>query len=164
MADKYYHFYLRLLCFAGSVSLISSAFIITSFDIEPCVLCTIQQQIWALITICSAFSFFKITQTTIKWVMHLSLLLIFFSFTIAFYHTGIEHGLWTLPEALCSMPELSDDAFLNPDFTRPIGPSCKTPFQILPGLSLALINTVLSGSLFCLGLFLSLNINRRTLL
>ncbi len=151
MLEKRLHLYLKLLCLCAVITLISGGVITQFFDAEPCVLCAIQRDIWLLIFLWSAFSFMQFLKNKIHFIMIVTLLLTFISFGTALYHMGIEYGLWDLPEYLCSVKEVDTDLLLDPNAQiKPIQP-CKKPFMLFNTISLATINTGLSGFLFLFG-------------
>jgi len=152
MFEKNLHFYLKFLFISAIFILIGAGFIGYFYEIDACILCAIQRDIWLLIFLWSGFSFLKLVHKKIHMLMLIALLLICASFLTSFYHIGIEYGFWILPESLCSIKNIDYDALLNPDLNALSIPSCKQPFELIKGISLALINTILSGCLLLFGI------------
>ena len=130
MVEQRLHYYLKFLCFCAVITIISGGIITQVSNVEPCVLCEIQRDIWLLIFLWSAFSFMQFLKKRIHFLMIVALLLTLASFSVASYHMGIEYGLWQLPEYLCSVKQVDPELLLNTNTQiKPIQP-CKKPYML----------------------------------
>jgi|TARA_B100000795_G_scaffold42225_1_gene27645 disulfide bond formation protein DsbB len=127
--------------------LLSAYFIEYVLGYEACNLCLIGRvPYFFVISFCSIFFFFK----KIKKIILILILISFMcSVLIAFYHVGVEHGLFD-ESLVCQIKNLSQDTSVD-DLLRELesakSKSCKdVNFKIL-GFSLATINLFISSIL-----------------
>lgn len=137
-----------------SVFALVSAFIAEfGFNLRPCVLCLYQRVPYYLVVVISVFAYLLITKKGIKQIrkkelINIFLVIYFLIFIaggiLAFYHTGVEKGVFTGPTTCSGAVQAeSIDELREKVLGGPIVP-CNIPAFILIGLSMAAWNGILS--------------------
>ena len=142
MKNKIYKYFIYI--FVINFLVISSAlFIEYILKVKPCALCIYERYPYYLILLFSALFFLKN-----NWKNQLMILIIItsvVSFFLAGYHVGIEYGL--INELSSCKTEvgknISKDILLK-ELQSKLAPSCKQVDFKLFGMSLALINMIMS--------------------
>ena len=135
--------YLRIIFLFSLIALISAYFIEHVLGHQPCNLCLIERIPYGLSIILISLMF--IIKKNQSFFILLLVLTFIFSFSISFYHFGIEQGFFQ-ESAVCGAinfsENISKEELLNKLSEKTI--SCKdVTFRIL-GLSLTTINIVIS--------------------
>ena len=136
-------FYLKIIFLFSFIALISAFFIEYVLGHQPCNLCLIERIPYGLsIMIIMAIFLIKKNQ---EFLVLLLILTFIFSFTISFYHYGIEQGFFQ-ESSVCGAKSLTEDItkekLLKQLSERAI--SCKDVTFSIFGLSLTSINLVIS--------------------
>ena len=136
-------FYLKIIFLFSFIALIAAFFIEYVLGHQPCNLCLIERIPYGLsIMIIMAIFLIKKNQ---KFLVLLLILTFIFSFTISFYHYGIEQGFFQ-ESSVCGAKSLTEDItkekLLKQLSERAI--SCKDVTFSIFGLSLTSINLVIS--------------------
>ena len=136
-------FYLKIIFLFSFIALIAAFFIEYVLGHQPCNLCLIERIPYGLsIMIIMAIFLIKKNQ---KFLVLLVILTFIFSFTISFYHYGIEQGFFQ-ESSVCGAKSLTEDItkekLLKQLSERAI--SCKDVTFSIFGLSLTSINLVIS--------------------
>ena len=136
-------FYLKIIFLFSFIALIAAFFIEYVLGHQPCNLCLIERIPYGLsIMIIMAIFLIKKNQ---EFLVLLLILTFIFSFTISFYHYGIEQGFFQ-ESSVCATKSLTEDItkekLLKQLSERAI--SCKDVTFSIFGLSLTSINLVIS--------------------
>ena len=136
-------FFLKIIFLFSFIGLIAAFFIEYVLGHQPCNLCLIERIPYGLsIMIIMAIFLIKKNQ---KFLVLLLILTFIFSFTISFYHYGIEQGFFQ-ESSVCGAKSLTEDItkekLLKQLSERAI--SCKDVTFSIFGLSLTSINLVIS--------------------
>ena len=136
-------FYLKIIFLFSFIALFSAFFIEYILGHQPCNLCLIERIPYVLsIMIIIAILLIKKNQ---KFLVMLLILTFIFSFTISFYHFGIEQGFFQ-ESSVCGVKSLTESVtkedLLNQLSEKTI--SCKDVTFRVFGLSLTSINVVIS--------------------
>ena len=136
-------FYLKIIFLFSFIALIAAFFIEYVLGHQPCNLCLIERIPYGLsIMIIMAIFLIKKNQ---EFLVLLLILTFIFSFTISFYHYGIEQGFFQ-ESSVCGAKSLTEDItkekLLKQLSERAI--SCKDVTFSIFGLSLTSINLVIS--------------------
>ena len=138
---------LIFILFILSASLISAYIIEYGLDHKPCKLC-IYQRFPYIVSILLVFSIFLFKKNIKTHLLILSIISLFGS-VLAFYHFGIEQGFFN-ESIMCEAQNLEEN-LSKQDILKQLKQnivSCKDVNFTLFGLSLALINTIVSFVLF----------------
>ena len=143
MFDFKAEFYLKIILLLSFIALISAFFIEHILGHQPCNLCLIERIPYGLsIIIITAFFLSKKNQ---KFLVLLLILTFIFSFTISFYHYGIEQGFFQ-ESSVCGVKNLSE-SLTKKDLLKQLSEktiSCSDVTFRIFGLSLTSINIVIS--------------------
>ena len=135
--------YLKITFFISSISIISAYFIEYILGHQPCNLCLIERIPYAISIIIILLNY--IIKKDEKFTILLLILTFAFSFTISFYHFGIEQGFFE-ESSVCGLKNtseiLSKDEILKQLQTKII--SCKDVTFKFFGFSLTTINIFIS--------------------
>ena len=135
--------YLKITFFISSISIISAYFIEYILGHQPCNLCLIERIPYAISIIIILLNY--IIKKDEKFTILLLILTFTFSFTISFYHFGIEQGFFE-ESSVCGLKNtseiLSKDEILKQLQTKTV--SCKDVTFRIFGFSLTTFNIVLS--------------------
>ena len=144
-------FYLKIIFLFSFIALISAFFIEYILGHQPCNLCLIERIPYGLsIMIIMVIFLIKKNQ---KFLVMLLILTFIFSFTISFYHFGIEQGFFQ-ESSVCGVKSLTE-IVTKEDLLKQLSEkttSCKDVTFRIFGLSLTSINIVFS-LLFIITLF-----------
>ena len=135
--------YLKVIFLISSISLISAFLIEYILGHQPCNLCLIQRIPYALSIILIILCFF---QKKNEYFVILLLIIIFsFSFTLSFYHFGIEQGFFR-ESTICGLKNeidvISKEEILKQLQVKTV--SCKDVTFRIFGFSLTAFNMILS--------------------
>ena len=136
-------FYLKIIFIFSFIALISAFFIEYILGHQPCNLCLIER-IPYILSIMIIMAIFLIKKNQSLLVMLLILTFIF-SFTISFYHFGIEQGFFQ-ESSVCGVKNLTE-IITKEDLLKQLSEkriSCKDVTFRIFGLSLTSINIVIS--------------------
>ena len=135
--------YLKLIFLISFISIISAYFIEYVLGFQPCNLCLIQRIPYALSIILLIINL--IFNKNEKFFIILLILIFVFSFTISFYHFGIEQSFFE-ESAVCSLKSdtdiISKEELLKQLSQKNI--SCKDVTFKIFGMSLTTFNMILS--------------------
>ena len=136
-------FYLKIIFLFCFIALISAFFIEYILGHQPCNLCLIERIPYGLsIMIIMVIFLIKKNQ---KFLVMLLILTFIFSFTISFYHFGIEQGFFQ-ESSVCGVKDLTE-IITKEDLLKQLSEktiSCKDVTFRIFGLSLTSINIVIS--------------------
>ena len=136
-------FYLKIIFLFSFIALISAFFIEYILGHQPCNLCLIERIPYGLsIMIIMVIFLIKKNQ---KFLVMLLILTFMFSFTISFYHFGIEQGFFQ-ESSVCGVKNLTE-IITKEDLLKQLSEkriSCKDVTFRIFGLSLTSINIVIS--------------------
>jgi len=136
-------FYLKVIFLFSFIALISAFFIEYILGHQPCNLCLIERIPYALsIMIITAILLIKKNQ---KFLVLLLILTFIFSFTISFYHFGIEQGFFQ-ESSVCGVKNMTE-SITKENLLKQLSEktiSCKDVTFKIFGLSLTSINIVIS--------------------
>ena len=136
-------FYLKIIFLFSFIALISAFFIEYILGHQPCNLCLIERIPYGL-SIMIIMAIFLIRKNQ-KFLVMLLILTFIFSFTISFYHFGIEQGFFQ-ESSVCGVKSLSE-SITKEDLLKQLSEktiSCKDVTFRIFGLSLTSINIVIS--------------------
>ena len=136
-------FYLKIIFLFSFIALISAFFIEYVLGHQPCNLCLIERIPYGLSIIMIIVFFF--TKKNQRFLVLLLILTFTFSFTISFYHFGIEQGFFQ-ESSICGVNNLTE-SITKEDLLKQLSKktiSCgDVTFRIF-GLSLTSINIVIN--------------------
>ena len=136
-------FYLKIIFLFSLIALISAFFIEYVLGHQPCNLCLIERIPYGLsIVIIMVIFLIKKNQ---KFLVLLLILIFIFSFTISFYHLGIEQGFFQ-ESSICGVMSLSE-SITKEDLLKQLSEekiSCRDVTFRIFGLSLTSINIVIN--------------------
>ena len=136
-------FYLKIILLFSLIALISAFFIEYVLGHQPCNLCLIERIPYGLsIMIITAILLIKKNQ---KFLVLLLILTFIFSFTISFYHFGIEQGFFQ-ESSVCGVKNMTE-SITKENLLKQLSEktiSCKDVTFKIFGLSLTSINIVIS--------------------
>ena len=136
-------FYLKIIFLFSFIALISAFFIEYILGHQPCNLCLIER-IPYILSMMIIMTIFLINKNQ-KFLVLLLIFTFIFSFTISFYHFGIEQGFFQ-ESSVCGVKSLTESVtkedLLNQLSEKTI--SCKDVTFRIFGLSLTSINIVIS--------------------
>ena len=136
-------FYLKIIFLFSFIALISAFFIEYVLGHQPCNLCLIERIPYGL-SIMIIMLIFLIKKNQ-KFLVLLLIIIFIFSFTISFYHFGIEQGFFQ-ESSVCGVTSLAESVtkedLLNQLSEKTI--SCRDVTFRIFGLSLTSINIVIS--------------------
>ena len=144
-------FYLKIILLFSFVALIFAFFIEYILGHEPCNLCLIERIPYGL-SVIMIMAIFLIKKNQ-KFLVLLLILTFIFSFTISFYHYGIEQGFFQ-ESSVCGAKDLIE-SINKEDLLKQLSEktiSCKDVTFRIFGLSLTSINIIIS-LLFIITLF-----------
>ena len=136
-------FYLKIIFFFSFFALISAFFIEHVLGHQPCNLCLIERIPYVL-SIMIIIAIFSIKKNQ-KFLVMLLILTFIFSFTISFYHFGIEQGFFQ-ESSVCGVKS-STEIVTKEDLLKQLSEktiSCKDVTFRIFGLSLTSINIVIN--------------------
>ena len=136
-------FYLKIIFLFSFIALISAFFIEYVLGHQPCNLCLIERIPYGL-SIMIIMAIFLIRKNQ-KFLVMLLILTFMFSFTISFYHFGIEQGFFQ-ESSVCGVKNLTE-TITKEDLLKQLSEktiSCRDVTFRIFGLSLATINIVIS--------------------
>ena len=136
-------FYLKIIFLFSFIALISAFFIEYILGHQPCNLCLIERIPYGL-SIMIIMAIFLIRKNQ-KFLVMLLILTFIFSFTISFYHFGIEQGFFQ-ESSVCGIKSLTE-IITKEDLLKQLSEktiSCKDVTFMIFGLSLTSINIVIS--------------------
>ncbi len=136
-------FYLKIIFIFSFIALISAFFIEYILGHQPCNLCLIER-IPYILSIMIIMAIFLIKKNQ-KFLVMLLILTFMFSFTISFYHFGIERGFFQ-ESSVCGVKNLTE-TITKEDLLKQLSKktiSCKDVTFRIFGLSLTSINIVIS--------------------
>jgi len=136
-------FYLKIIFLFSFIALISAFFIEYVFGHQPCNLCLIERVPYGL-SIIIIMTFFLIKKNQ-QFLVLLLMLTFIFSFTISFYHFGIEQGFFQ-ESPVCGAKNLTE-GITKEDLLKQLSQktiSCRDVTFRIFGLSLTSINIVIS--------------------
>jgi len=136
-------FYLKIIFLFSFIALISAFFIEYILGHQPCNLCLIER-IPYILSIIIIMAIFLIKKNQ-KFLVMLLILTFIFSFTISFYHFGIEQGFFQ-ESSVCGVKNLTE-IITKEDLLKQLSEktiSCKDVTFRIFGLSLTSINIVVS--------------------
>ncbi|MDC0344657.1 disulfide bond formation protein B [Alphaproteobacteria bacterium] len=135
---------------ASATALLSAAIFQFGFGYKPCVLCQLQQGIFA-VSLCLSLTFLY-TGLPSRWIM-LSLIATLLSGAgVAFYQVLVEQGIVPLPSFCKPAVRITSAHDLLAQLT-PLSPSCAKPAWSFIGLSMAAWNMLYSCALLNILLF-----------
>ena len=135
--------YLKIIFLLSFIALISAFFIEYVLGHQPCNLCLIERIPYGL-SIMIIMLIFLIKKNQ-KFLVLLLIIIFIFSFTISFYHFGIEQGFFQ-ESSVCGVKSLSE-SITKEDLLKQLSEktiSCKDVTFRIFGLSLTSINIVIS--------------------
>ena len=136
-------FYLKIIFLFSFIALISAFFIEYVLGHQPCNLCLIERVPYMLSIIITATIFF--IKKNQRFLVLLLIITFVFSFTISFYHYGIEQGFFQ-ESSVCGVMNLSE-SLTKKDLLKQLSEktiSCSDVTFRIFGLSLTSINIVIS--------------------
>ena len=136
-------FYLKIIFLFSFIALISAFFIQYILGHQPCNLCVIER-IPYILSIMIIMAIFLIKKNQ-KFLILLLIFTFIFSFTISFYHFGIEQGFFQ-ESSVCGVKNLTESV-TKEDLLKQLSEktiSCKDVTFRIFGLSLTSINIVIS--------------------
>ena len=136
-------FYLKIIFLFSFIALISAFFIEYVLGHQPCNLCLIERIPYGLSIIMIIVFFF--TKKNQRFLVLLLILTFTFSFTISFYHFGIEQGFFQ-DSSVCGVKGLTE-SITKEDLLKQLSEktiSCKDVTFRVFGLSLTTINIFIS--------------------
>ena len=136
-------FYLKIIFLFSFIALISAFFIEYVLGHQPCNLCLIERVPYMLSIIITATIFF--IKKNQRFLVLLLIITFVFSFTISFYHYGIEQGFFQ-ESSVCGIKNLSE-SLNKEDLLKQLSEktiSCRDVTFRIFGLSLTSINIVIS--------------------
>ena len=136
-------FYLKIIFLFSFIALISAFFIEYVLGHQPCNLCLIERIPYGL-SIMIIMAIFLIRKNQ-KFLVMLLILTFIFSFTISFYHFGIEQGFFQ-ESSVCGVKSLTE-IITKEDLLKQLNEktiSCRDVTFRVFGLSLTSINIVIS--------------------
>ena len=136
-------FYLKVIFLFSFIALISAFFIEYILGHQPCNLCLIER-IPYILSIMIIMAIFLIKKNQ-RFLVMLLILTFMFSFTISFYHFGIEQGFFQ-ESSVCGVKNLTE-IITKEDLLEQLSEkriSCKDVTFRIFGLSLTSINIVIS--------------------
>ena len=136
-------FYLKIIFLFSFIALISAFFIEYILGHQPCNLCLIERIPYG-VSIMIIIAIFLIKKNQ-KFLVMLLILTFIFSFTISFYHFGIEQGFFQ-ESSVCGVKG-STEIITKEDLLKQLSEktiSCKDVTFRIFGLSLTSINVVIS--------------------
>ena len=136
-------FYLKIIFLFSFIALISAFFIEYILGYQPCNLCLIER-IPYILSIMIIMAIFLIKKNQ-KFLVLLLIFTFIFSFTISFYHFGIEQGFFQ-ESSVCGVKSLTE-SITKEDLLKQLSEktiSCKDVTFRIFGLSLTSINIVIS--------------------
>ena len=136
-------FYLKIIFIFSFIALISAFFIEYILGHQPCNLCLIER-IPYILSIMIIMAIFLIKKNQ-RFLVMLLILTFMFSFTISFYHFGIEQGFFQ-ESSVCGVKNLTE-IITKEDLLKQLSEkriSCKDVTFRIFGLSLTSINIVIS--------------------
>ena len=136
-------FYLKIIFLFSFIALISAFFIEYILGHQPCNLCLIERIPYGL-SIMIIMAIFLIRKNQ-KFLVMLLILTFIFSFTISFYHFGIEQGFFQ-ESSICGVKSLTE-IITKEDLLKQLNEktiSCRDVTFRVFGLSLTSINIVIS--------------------
>ena len=143
MFDIKTEFYLKIIFLFSFIALISALFIEHVLGHQPCNLCLIERIPYGL-SIIIIFLIFLIKKNQ-KFLLLLLILTFIFSFSISFYHFGIEQGFFQ-ESSVCGVKSLTE-SITKEDLLKQLSEkiiSCRDVTFRIFGLSLTSINIVIS--------------------
>ena len=150
------NFYLKIIFFISSISIISAFFIEYVLGHQPCNLCLIQRIPYGLCIILTTLNYFQ--NKNEKFIILLLILVLCFSFLISFYHFGIEQGFFD-ESAVCTIKNtsniISKEELLKQLQVKTV--SCKDVTFRIFGFSLTTFNMFISVILVILLLKIFIN-------
>jgi len=135
--------YLKIIFLFSFISLISAFFIEYILGHQPCNLCLIER-IPYILSMMIIMTIFLINKNQ-KFLVLLLIFTFIFSFTISFYHFGIEQGFFQ-ESSVCGVKSLTENV-TKEDLLKQLSEktiSCKDVTFRIFGLSLTSINVVIS--------------------
>ena len=135
--------YLKIIFLLSFIALISAFFIEYILGHQPCNLCLIER-IPYILSIMIIMAIFLIKKNQ-KFLVLLLIFTFIFSFTISFYHFGIEQGFFQ-ESSVCGVKSLTENV-TKEDLLKQLSEktiSCKDVTFRIFGLSLTSINIVIS--------------------
>ena len=136
-------FYLKIIFLFSFIALISAFFIEYILGHQPCNLCLIER-IPYILSMMIIMTIFLINKNQ-KFLVLLLIFTFIFSFTISFYHFGIEQGFFQ-ESSVCGVKSLTENV-TKEDLLKQLSEktiSCKDVTFRIFGLSLTSINVVIS--------------------
>tara|TARA_B100001027_G_scaffold167038_1_gene118868 strand:- start:100 stop:585 length:486 start_codon:yes stop_codon:yes gene_type:complete len=136
-------FYLKIIFLFSFIALISAFFIEYVLGHQPCNLCLIERVPYMLSIIITATIFF--IKKNQRFLVLLLIITFVFSFTISFYHYGIEQGFFQ-ESSVCGIKNLSE-SLNKEDLLKQLSEktiSCRDVTFRIFGLSLTSINIAIS--------------------
>ena len=136
-------FYLKIIFLFSFIALISAFFIEYVLGHQPCNLCLIERIPYGL-SIMIIMLIFLIKKNQ-KFLVLLLIIIFIFSFTISFYHFGIEQGFFQ-ESSVCGIRSLTE-SITKEDLLKQLSEktiSCRDVTFRIFGLSLTSINIVIS--------------------
>ena len=150
------NFYLKIIFFISSISIISAFFIEYVLGHQPCNLCLIQRIPYGLCIILTTLNYFQ--NKNEKFIILLLILVFCFSILISFYHFGIEQGFFD-ESAVCTIKNtsniISKEEILKELQVKTV--SCKDVTFRIFGFSLTAFNMFISTILVILLLKIFIN-------
>ena len=150
------NFYLKIIFFISSISIISAFFIEYVLGHQPCNLCLIQRIPYGLCIILTTLNYFQ--NKNEKFIILLLFLVFCFSILISFYHFGIEQGFFD-ESAVCTIKNtsniISKEEILKELQVKTV--SCKDVTFRIFGFSLTAFNMFISTILVILLLKIFIN-------
>ena len=136
-------FYLKIIFLFSFIALISAFFIEYVLGHQPCNLCLIERVPYMLSIIIIVTNF--LIKKNQRFLVLLLIITFVFSFTISFYHYGIEQGFFQ-ESSVCGVKNLSE-SITKEDLLKQLSEktiSCRDVTFRIFGLSLTSINIVIS--------------------
>ena len=136
-------FYLKIIFLFSFIALISAFFIEYVLGHQPCNLCLIERVPYMLSIIIIVTNF--LIKKNQRFLVLLLIITFVFSFTISFYHFGIEQGFFQ-ESSVCGVKSLSE-SITKEDLLKQLSEktiSCRDVTFRIFGLSLTSINIVIS--------------------
>ena len=136
-------FYLKIIFLFSFIALISAFFIEYVLGHQPCNLCLIERVPYMLSIIIIVTNF--LIKKNQRFLVLLLIITFVFSFTISFYHYGIEQGFFQ-ESSVCGVKNLSE-SLTKKDLLKQLSEktiSCSDVTFRIFGLSLTSINIVIS--------------------
>ena len=135
--------YLKIIFLLSFIALISAFFIEYVLGHQPCNLCLIERIPYGLSIIIIIVTF--LTKKNQKFLVLLLILTFIFSFTISFYHYGIEQGFFQ-ESSICGLKNFTE-SITKEDLLKQLSEktiSCRDVTFRIFGLSLTSINIVIN--------------------